>query len=173
MSEADLPGPRRFLVLHDYGMGGLWWWIRGETAREIVENLAEVQVVEDPDSVSAAEGWELDEYELADVDHDVALTELRAQRAEQRDRPGFAALVGRTRVFLRFPPDEEIDGVVDLLELDAAGRRVRQIEQWPDGTSKRSVAADWPINSPHDLYDPQYAAMEIDQCEFEAVWDRG
>lgn len=35
----------RYLVLHDYGMGGLWWWVWAESAEEIVRVCAEVEVV--------------------------------------------------------------------------------------------------------------------------------
>jgi hypothetical protein len=26
---------QRYLVLHDYGMGGLWWWIHARSVREV------------------------------------------------------------------------------------------------------------------------------------------
>lgn len=31
---------QRYLVLHDYGMGGLWWWIRARSVREVRESFA-------------------------------------------------------------------------------------------------------------------------------------
>lgn len=38
----------RYLVCHDYGMGGLWWWITADSEADILERIAEVEVVADP-----------------------------------------------------------------------------------------------------------------------------
>ncbi|MCZ9344431.1 hypothetical protein NGM37_42470 [Streptomyces sp. TRM76130] len=50
----------RHLVLHDYGMGGLWWWVWAESAEEIVRVCAEVEVVSSPEAVERAKGWGLE-----------------------------------------------------------------------------------------------------------------
>jgi hypothetical protein len=54
----------RFLVLHDYGMGGLWWWIHARSAREILEAFAEVEVVDGPDDMERARSWDLPEVDI-------------------------------------------------------------------------------------------------------------
>jgi hypothetical protein len=47
-------------VLHDYGMGGLWWWITAESAAQVAHLLSEAEVITDDEVVRDAEGWELD-----------------------------------------------------------------------------------------------------------------
>ncbi len=32
----------RHIVVHDYGMGGLWWWIRAASSADVVEVEVEV-----------------------------------------------------------------------------------------------------------------------------------
>jgi hypothetical protein len=44
-------GKQRHLVCHDYGMGGLWWWVWARSPAEIVETCAEVEVVTDPERI--------------------------------------------------------------------------------------------------------------------------
>jgi hypothetical protein len=39
--HADAVSKQRYLVLHDYGMGGLWWWIHARSTREVLTILAE------------------------------------------------------------------------------------------------------------------------------------
>ena len=53
---------QRYLVLHDYGMGGSWWWIHARSAREVRETFAEV--VGTPADVARTEGWQLEEIDL-------------------------------------------------------------------------------------------------------------
>ncbi|WP_436492414.1 hypothetical protein [Actinokineospora sp. HUAS TT18] len=161
---------QRFLVLHDYGMGGLWWWITARSVREIRETFAEVEVVDAPDMVANAETWG-----LAEVDIDAAavpdeLSGLRDQRAAQRGRPGFGALADRETVWLRRRWDEDVDEPVDyLMEIGPDGRRLRQVEL--GGESVRSGPEDWPLNPPIvDLYDPELITQEIGQAEFEVAW---
>ncbi|MBN3932942.1 hypothetical protein IQ279_25610 [Streptomyces verrucosisporus] len=147
----------RFLVLHDYGMGGLWWWVWARSAREVAERLAEVEVVDDPEAVERAGAWDLEE---ADVDAPVlpgGLGELRDRRDAQRGRPGFGALADRAVV----------------MEAEGDGRRLRQVELTGDGTALRSGPEDWIFNPPVvDLFDPGLPEKEIGREEFEAQWRR-
>lgn len=169
MSQLDEIGKTRHLVLHDYGMGGLWWWVWAGSAEEIVSACAEVEVITNPDAVSRAETWDLEEVHL-DAPDPNPLSSLRAQRDAQRGQPGFAVLAGRDRVYLRWPETEE--GEVFLMELGPDGRRLRQVEIGPDGGAVKSSVEDWPFNPPFDLHDPQYLAMEISRDDFEAAWQR-
>jgi hypothetical protein len=93
----------RFLVLHDYGMGGLWWWIHARSEREIVETFAEVEVVRDPEAAARFPDGELAEVDIDAETMPPGLAGLREQRAAQKGRPGFGALAGRAEVFLRRP----------------------------------------------------------------------
>ncbi len=89
------PAPKsRFLVLHDYGMGGAWWWVHARSAREVLETFAEVEVVDSPDVIRRAD------LDLPDVDIDEptmppGLDGLRAKRDAQRNRPGSAIVPSR------------------------------------------------------------------------------
>ncbi|MDI6102170.1 hypothetical protein QLQ12_26480 [Actinoplanes sp. NEAU-A12] len=159
---------RRFLVLHDYGMGALWWWVRARSAREIVETFAEVEVIDDPEDLARFADGELTEVDIDAPTMPEALDELREQRDAQRGRPGFGALAGRDRVWLRQPGEE---GVVWAEELGPDGRRLRQVEVQPDGTLVPSRAEDWAFNPPTDLHDPDLVRWEITEDEFEQLWD--
>lgn len=173
-AEAGNSGARggsRFLVCHDYGMGQRWWWVRAPSARAVVEAVAEVEVVANPETVRCAEGWNLPEVGLGDADPN-PLTDLRRQRDEQRGRPGFGTLAGRERVWLREVWDEGEEPVVFLLELGRDGRRLRQVEVAADGTAVRTGPKDWLFDPPVDLWDPEQAARETTRQEFEAAWER-
>jgi hypothetical protein len=161
----------RFLVCHDYGMGQLWWWVRAPSARAVLEAVAEVEVVDDPDTARCAEGWNLAEIRLGDPDPN-PLTSLRRRRDEQRGRPGFGVLAGRERVWLREVWDEGGAPVVFFLELGPDGRRLRQVEVAADGTGVRTGPKDWLFDPPVDLWDPEQAARETSRQEFEAAWER-
>ncbi|MFJ8442685.1 hypothetical protein [Kitasatospora griseola] len=169
MSRLNESGKTRHLVLHDYGMGGLWWWVWAGSAEEIVESCAEVEVVTDPDAVQHVDTWDLKEVHLDDPEPN-PLSSFRARRDAQRGRPGFGALAGRDRVHLRRPEVEE--GQVYLVELGPDGRRLRQVELGADGGAVGTTPEDWPFNPPTDLYDPEYAAWEIGRDEFEDAWRR-
>ncbi|WP_037902040.1 hypothetical protein [Streptomyces sp. NRRL S-350] len=169
MSQQGEDRQTRYLVLHDYGMGGLWWWVWAGSAEEIVGACAEVEVISDPDAVRRAETWGLQEVRLDDPDPN-PLSSLRAQRDAQRGQPGFGVLAGRDRVCLRWPEGEE--GEVFLMELGPDGRRLRQVEIATDGGSVTTGAEDWPFNPPFDLRDPQYVSMEIGLGAFEEAWRR-
>jgi hypothetical protein len=80
-------------------------------------------------------------------------------------------LLGKSRVYLRLA-DAEVDLGVWLSEHGPDGRRVRQVELRPDGTAAASSVADWPMNPPFDLADPQFASNEISREEFERAWER-
>lgn len=165
----------RFLVLHDYGMGGLWWWIRARSAREILETFAEVEVVEDADVVERAAGQGHDEVDIDAPVMPPGLDGLRERRDAQRSRPGFGALAGMSVVYLRRPWDlgDDEDPSVYLMEVDGDGRRTRQVELMEDGSAVRTGPDDWWFNPPvADLYDPDLPGMQITREEFEAAWLR-
>ncbi|MEV0564905.1 hypothetical protein [Dactylosporangium sp. NPDC050588] len=165
---------RRFLVVHDYGMGGLWWWIHARSVRQIVETFAEVEVVEDPQIVARFANEDLTEV---DVDIDAAamppgLDDLREQRDAQRSQHGFGALAGQGIVYLRRPP-EEGDGTelsACFVELGPDGRRLRQVEMYRDATAIKTGPDDWPLNPPIDLYDPELAGWQVTPDQFEQAW---
>lgn len=160
----------RYLVLHDYGMGGLWWWIHARSAREVAETFAEVEVVDAPADITRAEGWRLEEVDIDAPVMPAGLDGLRAQRDKQRGLPGFGALADRVVVYLRGHWNGE-DPALYLMEIGPDGRRIRQVEVAEDGTAAKTDAQDWPINPPLvDLYDPQLPDQEIDRDEFERAW---
>ncbi|HEX5567297.1 MAG TPA: hypothetical protein VFY14_10320 [Streptomyces sp.] len=169
------PGPKsRFLVLHDYGMGGLWWWVRARSAREISETFAEVEVVDDPDTVEQAQTWELDEVDIDAPTMPTGLDGLRAARTAQRGRHGLGALADRGIVYLRHRWDgEDDDPATYLMEVGPDGRRLRQVQLCEDGTALKSGPDDWPLNPPVvDLFAPEPADLEVTRDEFETHWRR-
>ncbi|MEU7136527.1 hypothetical protein [Streptomyces sp. NPDC046261] len=176
MTGTDAAPKTRFLVLHDYGMGGSWWWIHARSAREILETFAWVEVVTDPEWLAWREGD--DDMEEVDIDAPrmpVCLDELRAERDAQRGRPGFGALAGRDVVYLRRRWDEEDDEdlAVYLMEVGSDGRRIRQVELAEAGPGVRSGPDDWPLNTPIvDVFAPELVAQEISRDEFEEQWAR-
>ncbi|MEU9731394.1 hypothetical protein [Streptomyces sp. NPDC048002] len=173
MTRSDTTGKTRFLVLHDYGMGGLWWWIRARSAREVLETFAEVEVVDDAETVARAGSWDLGEADVDGATVPDDLAGLRARRDAQRERPGFGALADRSVVHLRLRYDEDADPAVYLVEVGPDGRRLRQVELGEDGTAVKSGPDDWPFNPPLvDLFDPDLPGREISQDEFEAAWLR-
>ncbi|MFJ9080395.1 hypothetical protein ACIRO3_34945 [Streptomyces sp. NPDC102278] len=175
MTDTDAAGKTRFLVLHDYGMGALWWWIHARSPREIVETFAEVEVIDRSDTVDRAETWNLNAIDIDAPTLPDGLDSLRTQRRAQRDRPGFGALADRSVVYLRRRWDGE-DGVGPadyLMEVGSDGRRLRQVELGGDGTAVKSGPDDWAYNPPVvDFFDPDLAGMEIGRDEFEAQWLR-
>ncbi|MES4892196.1 hypothetical protein [Streptomyces sp. NPDC096012] len=56
MTGKDAAPKRSLLALHDYGMGGSWWWIRARSEREILETFAWVEVVTDPATTARFDG---------------------------------------------------------------------------------------------------------------------
>ncbi|MFE9446450.1 hypothetical protein ACFYO2_47985 [Streptomyces sp. NPDC006602] len=172
MTGTDSAHKHRFLVLHDYGMGGSWWWIHARSAREVLETFAWVEVVTDPEVVARFEGAELEEVGIDAPLLPPGLDSLRAERDAQRGHEGFGALAGRNIVYLRRPWDDEDDEpVVYLMEIGPDGRRVRQVELAEDRTALRSGPDDWPFNPPIvDLFDPALAGQEISRREFEDQW---
>jgi hypothetical protein len=154
---------QRYLVLHDYGIGGLWWWIHARSTREVLETFAEVEVVDDPAAVARAMGWGLEE-----VDIDAAT--MPAGPDGQRALPGFGALADRQVLYLRQEWDGE-DPATYLTEIGPDGRRLRQVEVSEDGTAVKTDAEDWPLNPPLvDLFDPRLPDLEIGRNEFERAW---
>ena len=165
---------KQFLVLHDYGMGGLWWWIHARSARQIVETFAEVEVIDDPEIMAHYASDSMTEVDIDAASMPPGLDDLREQRNAQRSRPGFGALAGRTVVYLRRPWNETdlTEPSVYLEELGPDGRRLRQVEVYRDGTAIKTGPDDWPLNPPNDLLDPELAQWEIGPDEFEQAWRR-
>jgi hypothetical protein len=160
---------QRFLVSHDYGMGGLWWWIHAYSARQVLETFAEVEVVTDTERLAIATGWSLDEVDIGASVMPAGLDGLRAQRDGQRDQPGFGALAGRDIVYLRQRWDAD-DPAIYLTEIGPDGRRIRQVEIPDVGPAVKTDEQDWPFNPPVDLYDPTLPRCEISGDEFEQAW---
>ncbi len=136
---------------HDYGMGALWWWITAASAAAITTTFAEVEVIDDPTTVRAVESWSLDELDIADAISG-PLAELYSKRKQQCQDPAFGKLLGKSRVYFRLA-DAEVD-----------------LGGWL--SEHASCAADWPMNPPFDLADPQFASNEISREEFERAWER-
>ncbi|MEU8816459.1 hypothetical protein [Actinoplanes sp. NPDC048796] len=155
---------RRFLVVHDYGMGGLWWWVWATSPEDILETIAEVEVI--TDEATIREMGPLAEEELhLDALSGTSLADLRDQRTAHRSLPGYGALAGRDRVYLR----EDEDQTITFVELGPDGRRLREVIVTPHGAFR--LANDLP-NPPRDLRDPRYSQLEITHLEFEAAWKR-
>ncbi|WP_436529485.1 hypothetical protein [Actinoplanes sp. HUAS TT8] len=175
VETAEVPeeGKQRFLVVHDYGMGGSWWWIRARSVREIRETFREVEVVHDAETMSRAEADP--DIEEADVDAAVmpdGLDELRDDRDAQRGRSGFGAFAERDVLYLRRRWDEDMPEMF-LFEVGADGRRRREVLLAEDGPWLKNDADDWAINAPIvDFYDPELVEQEIGRDEFEAAWAR-
>ncbi|GAA0556524.1 hypothetical protein GCM10010172_44330 [Paractinoplanes ferrugineus] len=165
---------KRFLVLHDYGMGGLWWWIHARSEGEIAREFAEVEVIVDPAAWARFPDGELDEVDIDDETMPPGLADLRDERRAHRDRPGFGALVGREAVFLRRPWAEADDTEPQIYyeHLGPDGRRLRQVEVYADGTAIRTGPDDWLFNPPTDLHDPDLPQWEISARDFEEAWRR-
>jgi hypothetical protein len=159
---------QRFLVLHDYGMGGLWWWIHARSEREIMETFAEVEVVDAPENLARFADGGLDEVTIDDPVMPPGLAEAREERDAQRDRPGFGELAGRERVWIR---DTSYEDEIYFEELGPDGRRLRQVTVEADGAMVRTGPDDWPFNPPRDLYDPDLLRYEISADEFEKAWN--
>ncbi|MEU9128882.1 hypothetical protein AB0D08_12370 [Kitasatospora sp. NPDC048540] len=174
MTTTDTPAKHRFLVLHDYGMGGSWWWVRARSVREILETFAWTEVVSDPETVARFEEDDLDDVDIDAPQMPPGLDGLRAERDAQRGRPGFGALADRDVVHLRRRWDEDDEAsVLCLMEVGTDGRRSRQVELNEDGTGVRSGPDDWPFNPPVvDLFDPVVAGWLISAQEFEEQWAR-
>ena len=161
---------QRYLVLSDYGMGGLWWWVHARSAREVLETFAEVEVVDDPAAIARAEGWALEEVDIDALVMPAGLDEARAERDQQRTQPGFGAFADRQILYLRREWDGE-DPATYLMEVGPDGRRIRQVEVAEDGTATKTDTQDWLFNPPLvDLFDPQLPEQEVDRDEFERAW---
>ncbi|QDY11998.1 hypothetical protein FJK98_31750 [Micromonospora sp. HM134] len=145
-------------------MGGLWWWVWAASAEEIVDNVAEVEVITDEASIHQMGPYAEEELHL-DALSGTSLADLWEQRCAHRSLPGYGVLAGRERVYLR--DDEE--GAVFLVEVGPDGRRLREVEVSPEGVFR--LAEDL-LNPPRDLRDPRYVGMEISRDEFEAAWER-
>ncbi|MFC5826146.1 hypothetical protein [Nonomuraea insulae] len=173
MTDAAAEPKKRFLVLHDYGMGGAWWWVHATSSREVLETFAEVEVIDSPQAVDQAEGWDLAEVDIDSHAMPGGLDDLRAKRDAQRALPGFGAFADRPVLYLRERWDggDGVDPATYLMEIGSGGRRLRQVEQADDGTAIKSDPNDWQFNPPVvDLFDPELVEMEISPDEFEGAW---
>jgi hypothetical protein len=173
VTDADAAHKICFLVLHDYGMGGVWWWVRARSAREALETFAEVEVIDRPETLAWAEAQDVPEVNIDAVRMPPGLDQLRARRDVQRTCEGFGALADRSVVYLRrrWDGEGETDPATYLMEVGADGRRTRQVEVRQDGTALRSGPEDWAFNPPAvDLFDPELVGMQIGWDEFEAAW---
>lgn len=162
---------QRFLVCHDYGMGGVWWWVHACSAREIAETFAETWVIEDSERLADARTWELDEVDIDDP-ADSVLQDLHAQRDTQRNQTGFGVLADRELLCIRQRWDGE-DGVPAATYLTEItnGYRTRQVEVRDTGEAIRTGFDDFPLNPPIDLWDPDLVDQEITAEEFEKAWN--
>ncbi|WP_418958645.1 hypothetical protein [Streptomyces tritici] len=162
----DVTGKPRHLVVHDYGMGAVWWWVRAESAQAVLDAVAEVEVSTRPAALEWAATADLEEIDLDDPGPH-SLTSFLEKRAAQRAHPAFPALAGRERVYLR---DDEDEGWEILMELGPDGRTVRQVVVEPGAAPRAETEEDWPFNAPFDLYDPALLPKEITAEDFEAAW---
>ncbi|PSL00084.1 hypothetical protein CLV63_102210 [Murinocardiopsis flavida] len=173
MNEAEGPDRPMHLVVHDYGMGGVWFWVRARSAAEIVASCSEVEVVDDNETVARFEGDDdVAAFDLDALPAGSVLAGLRDKRDSQRGRPGFGALVGRERVYLSDVDEEDDTGTLFLVELGPDGRQLRNVVVEAGGPGVRRDMTTWPINPPFDLYDPDLAAKAVDAAVFEAAWRR-
>jgi hypothetical protein len=156
----------RFLVLHDYGTGGTWWWIVAVDTEEILETFANVEVMTSPEHLAMVADWDLPEVDVTGP-YPPGLDGLAAKRAEQRTQSGYGVLAGRRRpVHLRW--DETATGVTWCTEFAPSGRRTRQVRINADGVAQ--AFTEWTIDVPEDLRDPSLLPLEITAAEFEAAW---
>ena len=164
----DAAGMNRFLVLHDYGMGGLWWWITAPSEDAILDAFAEVEIISDEAWFERVSTWERQPDEVAiGGPYPPGLDGLYEKRMKQRQQVGYGALAGAERVYLKRDDPEE-DGVVWFSELGPDGRRLREIERLADGTA--IGYSHWIMNPPEDLRDPQLTRYECTADEFESAW---
>ncbi len=162
--------PSRYLVRNDHGMSAIWWWIYAESASEITDTLAEVEVVEDADVRRIVESWDIAVFHLTEAASG-PLAHLAERRTRHKGDPSYGHLPGKRRVYLMMADPEVYPGEW-FSEHDETGRRLRQVEAREDGTFEATTERDWPMNPPLDLGDPQYARHEITQDRFEQVWQQ-
>jgi hypothetical protein len=173
MAHPNPANKNRFLLLHDYGMGGVWWWVTARSAREILETFAEVEVVDRPETLVWARTQDLVEVDIDAAVMPAGLDDLRATRDLQRTLDGFGVFADRTVVYLRrrWDGEDSTDPALYLMEVGPDGRRIRQVEVREDGSVVKSGPEDWPFNPPVvDLFDPELVGMEISREEFDEAW---
>ena len=71
-----------FLVVYDYGQGGLWAWIQATSAQSILERCPELKVVDEiPSWLTAAISLRLPKHDLDDPPAGL-LADLIAERSK-------------------------------------------------------------------------------------------
>ena len=155
----------RYLVCHDYGMGGLWWWITAESEADILEKVAEVKVVSEAETVAHFEADDLREVDLEHASEEIALGDLVRQRDDARSRPGYGRFAGMERIWFAMDQDDE----EWWFELNPSGQTIRSVRKRGDQLTRIVPEG---INPMSDLYDPMYDDSEIAEAEFERVWER-
>jgi len=156
----------RYFVMHDYGMGALYWWIDAPSADDIIRTYAEVVILDD---ANAARHDNIPIVAIDDKTHQPGLDDLRDLRAGQIGHPQFGALVGRGIIFLR-RPDYIEEGSIYYIEYDPQGYRTRQVEIDAKGDAVRTGPEDWWLNPPEDLWNPELVQYEITRNEFDSTW---
>lgn len=86
----------KYLVCHDYGMGGLWWWVIADSAEDIRRRIAEVTVVTDPEAIARAEPLNPQTIDIEEPVMDPALQALMTARSRQINQPGFGRFRAET-----------------------------------------------------------------------------
>jgi len=156
----------RYFVMHDYGMGALYWWIDAPSADDIIRTYAEVVVLDD---AAAARHDNIPIVAIDDETHPPGLDGLRDRRAGQIGHPQFGALIGRGAIYLRRPDPEEES--IYCFEYGPQGYCTRRVVIDAKGDAVRTVPDDWWFNPPEDLWNPELAQYEITRDEFDRIWE--
>lgn len=78
------PGKQKFLVMYDYGMGGLWAYLWARDKNEIQQLFPELKIVDEwPPSMSEATQKATEERETYDIDSDQERGILKVVMAER------------------------------------------------------------------------------------------
>lgn len=155
-------GYSRFLLYHDYGMGGVYRWLWARSAEEVETWVDAHTVITDPEVIRELE------------------SEGSRVREARLDDPGSLEAMGIQRYIRRRPRSSrraqfwELPGVEDcgptLLEVDARGHMGRQLEQAADGSWGRVDRPDMSPDIATDSPEWREVARKITKKRFEAAW---